>query len=186
MPVVLVPCLKYLIPPLQIGQWADAATPRPVRSHAEDQSNTQTGFGTNHRPNNSLPGIESTRGLTTSRTIVGRELERRLTRTNRGDGDYSRHPEREEGDASAPEGLEHVLGHHRAVLPAVPVPLQRLHAVRADKPHPARSGSPAAGGGAGALGAGGDRVVEKGTRLRRGWRVVGWQRWFRERREGDC
>lgn len=53
-----------------------------------------------------------------------------------GGGGRSRHPEREEGDASAPEGLEHVLGHHRVVLPAVPVPLQRLHPVRPDVPHP--------------------------------------------------
>jgi hypothetical protein len=80
-----------------------------------------------------------------------------LTRTKRGVGDYSRHPEREESDASAPEGLQHVLGHHRAVLSTVPIPLQRLHAVRADKPHPARSSSPLAVGGEGTLGAG--RVV---------------------------
>jgi len=44
-----------------------------------------------------------------------------------------------------------------------PVPLQRLDAVRADKPHPARSGSPPGQSGAerGVLGGGGDRVVEK-------------------------
>jgi hypothetical protein len=61
-------------------------------------------------------------------------------RRKRGERD-SRHPEREEGDASAPEGLEHVFGHHGAVLPAVPIPLQRLHAVRADEPHRCSAGS---------------------------------------------